>query len=149
MRPAVDDEVDEAEREGGLEAAQKKKEACQELQRAWIKRKEAPRELGSCRPSKRHRLGAKHWCQGLDNTLRRSTPLGGLGAFALPPPEKRSGHWEAWPRWPHLLLTIDQGSDGLCGASFLRSQDINLSVLPDMSHAANNDFVDGCKDVGL
>lgn len=119
------------------------------MQRAWIKRKEAPGELGSCRPSKRHRLGAKHWCQGLDNTLRRSTPLGGLGAFALPPPEKRSGHWEAWPRWPHLLLTIDQGSDGLCGASFLRSQDLNLSVLPDMSHAANNDFVDGCKDVGL
>lgn len=50
---------------------------------------------------------------------------------------------------PHLLLSVDQGSDGLSGSSYLRSVGLNLSVMPDPSHGNNNDFLDTLRDQGL
>lgn len=147
--PANDDEVQAAHDEGGEEAKNKVMEACSARQQCWVQRKRAPADLGSTRPNKRHRTGAKHFLQGLDNTVRVSTPLRGLSDFLRPSSGPLPPQWEAWPRWPHLSLAIDQGSDGLCGASWLRHLGLNISLIPDWSHTCHNDYLDSLKDMQL
>ena len=41
--------------------------------------------------------------------------------------------------WPSLTISIDQGSDGWSACHFLRSIDVNLLLLPDVSHRTWND----------
>lgn len=146
---ANDDEVQAAKDAGGDDAKNKVMEDCAARQQCWLQRKRAPAELGSSRPTKRHRIGAKHFLEGLDNTLRATTPLRGLADFVLPSDRSASSSWQSWVSWPHLTLAIDQGSDGLCASSWLRHIGLNISLIPDMSHGCHNDYLDSLKDMNL
>lgn len=151
VAPAFESELQDAAMFGGAEAVGAATQSSVNRQRCWIKRKEAPGNLGSSRPSKRFRLGAKHWCQGLDNAFRASTPLRGLIDFVKPDDaeEEASERWSNWRRWNHLTLVVDQGSDGLCGGSWLRAAGANITLVMDMSHGGNNDFLDMLRDLNI
>lgn len=148
--PAYDGSVTEAAETADPSLLKVATDMCEQRQRAWVKRKEVSGGQCSWRPSKRYRLGAKHWVAALDNSLVFSTPLGGLAHFRRPAsPETQPERWRNWRYWPHLLLSTDQGSDALCGTTFLRSQGLCLSALMDWSHGGSNDFFVGLKDMGL
>lgn len=97
VAPAADDTIGEAKAAGGAEAAEEALASTVQRQRIWVKRREQPNDLSSCRPQKRHRVGAKHWCMALDNTFRVSLPISGLGEFLQP--SEPTGAWATWKTW--------------------------------------------------
>lgn len=53
--------------------------------------------------------------------------------------EEGTSPWSSWRSWPHLNITIDQGSDGLAAQWYLRHMGMNCTVWCDWSHGAWND----------
>lgn len=114
--------------------------------RLWLKRKMVD-NTPAWRPPKRHRLASKAWLDNLDNQVRVSLGLRGLSDF-IPCPDE-SGRRPNWREWRHLLVSIDQGGDGLCAAAFLRHIGANVSFITDWAHGANNDFLETLRDLSL
>lgn len=112
-----------------------------------VKRKCQADGAPSWRPEKRFRASSRSWLLNLDNHVKLSLGLSGLVSF-VPDPSGSDG-WSDWRTMRHLLISADQGGDGLCGASFLRAIGANISVIVDWSHCSNNDFHDALRDLGL
>lgn len=120
-----------------------------ERHRFWIKRKVQGESSRGWQPRKRYRVSTKHWVQNLDNAIKHGLGKGGLSFFALPSDRSSSAAWNDWRSWPHLMLAIDQGSDGLSGGSWMRSEDINVTLVTDWSHACQNDMKEALRSIGL
>lgn len=86
--------------------------------------------------------------------VQHGTSLPGLKYWHLPTEdaEEVPSCWSSWRTWPHLLLSLDQGSDGLSGAhAALYDQNLrlNCSAHYDPSHGSWRD-IQGCiRDSGL
>lgn len=113
-------------------------------QRCWMKRKSA-KDTG-WRVTKRHRVSSKSWLDSFDAQVRISLGLRGLVDFL---PDASDILWRNWRTWRHMLLSIDQGADGLSATNFLKHLGMNISIACDFSHGANNDYHDAVKDIGL
>lgn len=76
------------------------------------------------------------WLLGTEHQLQASMP-GGWAHFAMSPARQASlSPFD----WPHILVSPDQGSDGVCALGFLaRVKDVNLSIAWDPSHGVWND----------
>lgn len=52
-----------------------------------------------------------------------------------------------WAKWPHLTISADCGSDGLCALFAMEyGWGFNIDRLPDLAHAANCDFHGALQD---
>ncbi len=114
--------------------------------RLFLKRK-VKHSSTNWQPVKRYRLSTKHWVMNIDNSMQGSLGLAGLKDFKMPEPGSAS--FKNWRTWKHLILAIDQGSDGLSGTSWLQSQKINISTVCDWSHGIHNDMKESLRASGL
>jgi hypothetical protein len=81
--------------------------------------------------------------------IRESTSLRGLVEFADSDIKKKN---LAWRSWPHLSLSLDQGSDMLSMSHGLLYSDAiccNITMYFDPSHGANRDFWGSVEDLKL
>jgi hypothetical protein len=115
--------------------------------RLFVKRKRDASETVSWRPVKRYRTAAKSWLLNLDNQVSGTLAVNGLASFV--PPAAREGIWANWRSWRHLLISIDQGSDGICATNYLKHLKANVTIYCDWSHGANNDFSETLRAMGL
>lgn len=113
-------------------------------QQCWLKRRASDQQLVTWRPSKRFRTSAKQWLYAVDNQLKSSLPCRGLSDFV-----KSENSWAIWKDYRHLLISADQGSDGLSAIAYLRSLGAVLTFCPDFSHGSQNDFYDALKSMHL
>lgn len=128
----------------GVISMEQSKEAQHRRHRAWLKRRASGD--GGWRVAKRRRVAAKTWLDNLDSQVQTSLGLRGLVDFVPNPDDPL---WNSWRSWRHLLVSIDQGSDGLAATNFMKHMGMNVSIACDYSHGANNDFLDCIKDLGL
>lgn len=119
--------------------------------RLWLKRKQSSAgDFGGWKPPKRYRVAAKHWALNVDNSLRHTLGLEGLVAFRVPDEADRKGtSWEGWRGWRHLLVSADQGSDGVCAMNYLLDKQVHMSVIADWSHGAQNDLKECLRSASL
>ena len=80
--------------------------------RHWSKMSLTPGDMPDERKIVRHRAKTFEWLIGAEHMLWISTALRWC-SFAQPPEEEKRGPPEDWPI---LTLSVDQGSDGWCGA---------------------------------
>lgn len=113
-------------------------------QQCWLKRRASDPQQASWRPSKRYRASAKQWLYAVGNQLKSSLPCRGLKDFV-----KSENSWTSWRDYRHLLISADQGSDGLSAISYLRSLGVVVTYCPDFSHGSQNDFYDALKSTNL
>ena len=93
----------------------------------------APREALDGRLKRKK---AYSWLVCYDHMVRESTSFGGLQAFEYPAASRPADPWS----WRLLICTMDQGSDGLAAASFLRHQlEMNFEVRFGPSHRSWSD----------
>ena len=117
--------------------------------RAWNSRRGKESKIGAWKPRKLHRVSAKRWLTNLDNQFKQATATGGLNFFRKDP---SSEVWaaSAWPRWPHLAIAMDGGSDGFCATFGLEyGWGFNVDRIPDQSHAINCDWDGALQDSQL
>lgn len=144
---AHDDEAAAGQAAGGEAGRQRALELAWARQRCWLKRRRTPDGEGSSlRPAKRYRTSAKAWLLNLDNQLCRSLPLRGLADFAYPMPRLAEVPWRDQL---HLQVALDQGSDGLAAASFLRHLGVNATFIMDWSHGVQNELYESLRECAL
>ncbi len=81
--------------------------------------------------AKQHRRKSYEWILAIDNQILAVTGRG-LEQF------KPVGPAEGWPK---LSITTDQGSDAMCGWSYLAFRlKLNINQVPDLSHGVYNDL---------
>ena len=170
-----DGSVTGAAMEAGDQAAgQTAKDDQRSRHQFWTKRKLPEGRGMTWRPTKRHRVSAKHWMVNLDNQLKQSTQTGGLAFFqqgfqnagpgvrGVGLKSRRVGHssagntnnelllfpgrWKDWRSWPHLGVAMDQGTDGMAASWFMLHKLMNCTFWTDWSHGAWNDCKVSLKD---
>ena len=119
----------------------------------WLRKRARPNEVTTegWRPQKRYRVATKRWRKQVDTMLKYGTSFKGLVAFKRQP---KQSQWSeaAWRSWPFLVLTPDQGSDGVAGINaLLRKSELKLNVdaFWDPWHGVQNDIELGYKKEGL
>ena len=104
-------------------------------------------ELQPKRP--RYREKSCEWLLAVDNSLRVATGVG-LHHFVKPDSEAPQGQQASPLAWPHLLMSPDQGSDGIAALNFLqRCKAVNIEAFWDMSHGVWRDWNLNVKHLGL
>ena len=129
---AFDDESAVQEQRGIKRSASQGSSSLQEVvkrQKAWLTRYVGG-ERGGWRPQKQHRVSAKRWCAHVDNQVRHSA--GGPGVIEFQ--RQDTPQWADWRLWPHLMIALDLGSDGLSGymameRKFLLNVDGRMAVM--------------------
>ena len=88
----------------------------------------------------------KHWCWALDNQLQTMTCCG-LAASSFP--NILNSYGDRWREWPCAALSIDCGSDGLCGYHYCVCSPLKLAMffIPDESHNIQNSFFEMVKAI--
>ena len=120
----------------------------QKMQKAWVERHSQHCAKATWRPLIKHRVGAKHWIQNIDNQIRQSTELGGLAFFRFD--DKRRGLCQHWSTWPYLSIAMDLGPKGLAGYNSMeRFFGLNVDKMPDHAHGCNRDFDMSLARMGL
>lgn len=79
--------------------------------------------------------------------VRQITELSGLAHFRVD--LKREVAPGEWRRWPHLAISLDQGSDGVAAYWWLQEVGVCLSAYWDFSHGAQNDWRNMLQDVDM
>ena len=88
------------------------------------------------RPKKLYRQSAKRWCSNLDLQFRTTNNLPGLKVLKM---DMEKDCWKDPLKWPHAMIGMDLGSDGLSGYFYLeRAQGLNLDICPDLSHGGQS-----------
>ena len=101
----------------------------------WLKRGRSA--VGSWRPQRQRRIGARRHLENLDNQLLVATSFQGLNTFA---PKPKQLQWEDWRRWPSIQLAQDMGSDGLSAYhAYVYHFRANAILWPDPSHGVHRD----------
>lgn len=128
------------------QAEQHAKEAWVASARRWLRKRKGDETKGSKGPPKKFRKKAYHWLVSLNSSL--ATVAGkSLTAFKVdkdeskrPPPEE----------WPYLMISADQGPDGVCASFFARyHQFMNVDFFWDPSHGHQRDILASIGQVGL
>jgi hypothetical protein len=107
-------------------------------QRAFLRRHVPGADPSSWRPIKIYRRTAKNWCVAVDTQFQVSIDDRGLQFFQR---SDKLDIWRDWRLWPHVGLSIDLGSSGLCGYQALeRKFGLNCDLYPDGNHGASCDL---------
>ena len=118
---------------------------------AWVRRTTRAAGDGvAWRPKKVYRKSAVKFIMQVDNILRYSTAHGGLALLVPELHVSDDSLWRPsnWRNWPHMILAIDQGGDGVCGSHALLYK-LKASITPfyEFVHGANNDLHGVIKEV--
>ena len=114
-------------------------DAVTKRQQAWLSA--AGSSSAAWRPRQQHRLAAKHWQMQLDNHIRQCTAFNGLFAFW-------PGQYSNWREWKGAGLSIDLGSDGVCGyQSNVYEKGLFMWLHPDESHAIKCSFAEMLNEI--
>lgn len=123
-----------------------------EIREEWPKRAAALMTHGEDKSitvapqKKRFRVDASQYMAALDNYIQEVTDVG-LAHFAQPANiEERASPWT----WPHLVISPDQGADGVCGINwFIHAKHGNCDTCWDQSHGLWNDWKRALKTSGM
>lgn len=103
----------------------------------WLSRSSAGDAEATGEKRTKYRKKSYEWLLGTERQFQ-AVLAEGWGRFVISDEQFES--FDPF-RWPHITVSPDQGSDGVCSLGFLsRAKRINVSVAWDPSHAVWNDF---------